>query len=170
MANLSYTVGNWSIVSREVDTITVPKSMSVTDLDYAHDYSVAASSAGRSELLNISGSSLEPVERFRYTDITVDNIFHGIDVPDSARLCPKKGRGVLVETIFFLEATNGVSGETLMFPLRFQTKVESITHNVVAKPAIDWALARHIGACLQTGSTDGSLLLAAFRGDTDPTK
>jgi hypothetical protein len=170
MANLNYTVGNWTIVSKEVDTISTAKNLAVPDLDYAHDYSVASQAAGRTELLNTSGTGLEPVEKFAYTLGSVDNIFHGLDVPDSAKSCPKKGKAAIVGATFFLEATNSVSGETWSFPLRIQVKVESITHNVVAKQALDWAIARAVAALLQTGSTDASLVLAMFRGDTDPTK
>jgi hypothetical protein len=170
MANLNYVVGNWTVVSKEVDTISTAKPLTVVDIDYAHDYSVASQTAGRTDLLNTSGTSLDPVERFVYQNVSVDNIFHGMPVPDSAKNCPKKGRGVIIEHMFLLEATNSVSGETLVFPLRLRTQCETITLNVVTKAALDWALPRHIGGILETGSTDSTLIMDAFRGDTDPTK
>jgi hypothetical protein len=170
MANLNYTVGNWTVVSNEVDTISVPKNLATPDIDWAHDYSVAAQAAGRTELLNISGTTLDPVEKVRITQIKVDNIFHGLDVPDASKLLTRKGSGVILESIFFLEATNGVSGESLVIPYRIQTRHETIPATFITKSAVDWAQARHFGQMLKTGLVDSSLILAAFRGDTDPTK
>jgi hypothetical protein len=170
MAQLSYTVGDWTVVSREVDTISSAKNISVPDLDYPVDYSVSADTPGKVELMNVSGTTLEPVERLKYACSVVPNIYHGLDTLDSEKLPTPKGKRPFVESLYLLSATNSVNGASVTVPLRYQTSCESSTMNLVTKQALTWGLYRHIAALLDTGSVDATLLVRLFRGDLDPTK
>lgn len=168
--SLNYTVGNWTVVSNEVDSISTTKSLALPDLDYAHDYSVVTDSSSESRLLNTSGTSLEPVEKLRYGRERVSDIYRTLNTLKANQLPSPVGARVLAESIEILSASNGVSGAELEFPIRIWTCVESSTHNVVTGQALLWALKRHIATLFTTGAVDSDMLVRLFRGDLDPTK
>jgi hypothetical protein len=170
MAQLSYTVGDWTVVSREVDTISTAKNISVPDLDYPVDFSVSSDVPGKVELMNVSGTSLEPVERLKYARSVVPNIYHGLDTLDAEKLAAVKGVRPFIESLFLLSASNSVTGQTVVVPQRWQTSVETTTMNLMTAQALLWGMLRHFSALMGTGSVDASLLVRLFRGDLDPTK
>jgi hypothetical protein len=170
MAQLNYTVGDWTVTSREVDTISNPKTMSVPDLDYERDFSVSSQTPGKVELMNVSGTTLEPVERLKYARSVVPNVYHGLDTLDAMKLPSTSGARPFVESLFLFDASNSATGAQFVVPQRWQTSCESTTMNVITAEALIWGLRRHISALLGTGSVDASLLVRLFRGDLDPTK
>lgn len=168
--SLNYTVGNWTIVSNEVDTISAPKSLAIPDLDFAHDFSVVTDSASEARLLNTSGTALEPVEKLRYAKEKVNDIYRTVDTLKANQLPSPVGARVLAESTEILSATNSVSGQELNIPIRVWTVVESSTHNTITGQALLWALARHFAAMFGTGEVNSNMLVRLFRGDLDPTK
>lgn len=170
MAQLHYTVGDWTVESREVDSISTAKSTSVPDLDYQRDFSVSSQVPGKVELMNVSGTSLEPVERLKYARSVVPNVYRGLDTLDAMKLPSTVGARPFVESLFLFNATNSVTGAQVTIPQRWQTSVESSTMNIVTAQALLWGLCRHMSALMGTGSVDASLLVRLFRGDLDPTK
>lgn len=170
MAQLSYTIGNWAVASHEVDTIAQPKSISVADLDYAHDFSVVTDTTSESLLLNTSGTSLEPVEKLRYAKERVNNIYRNLDTLKAAQLPSPIGARVLAEDTILLSLTNSVSGEELVAPVRVWTCIESSTASMITGDALLWALLRHVGQLFQSGAADNSMLVSLFRGDLNPTR
>lgn len=170
MAQLSYTVGDWTVVSREVDTISTAKNLSIPDLDYPVDFSVSSETPGKVELMNVSGTTLEPVERLKYARSVVPNVYHGLDTLDASKIPSPKGVRPFVESLFLLSATNSATGADYVVPMRFQTSCETTTMNLMTSQALLWGLLRHFAAMFGTGSVDASLLVRLFRGDLDPTK
>jgi hypothetical protein len=168
--SLSYTVGNWTVASHEVDTISTTKNIAVPDLDYAHDFSVAESGDSETKLLNVSGAALEPCERLRYAKERVADIYRYTPTLKTAQLPSPVGARVLAESTEILSAANSVSGADLNIPIRVWTCIESSTHNAVTGAALLWALKRHIASLLATGAVDEGQLVKLFRGDLDPTK
>lgn len=168
--SLSYTVGNWSVASHEVDTITTPKSLSIPDLDFAVDYSVASDKGSDTSITNVTGTALEPVEKLRYAKEKVNDVYRTVDTLKANQLPSPVGARVLAEATEIISATNTVSGAELEIPIRVWTCIESSTHNAVTGAALLWALKRHVAQLFETGSVDESLLVELFRGDLDPTK
>lgn len=168
--SLNYNVGNWTVVSNEVDTISAPKSLAIPDLDFAHDFSVVNDSASEARLLNTSGTALEPVEKLRYAKETVNDIYRTIGTLKANQLPSPKGARVLAESTELLSATNSVSGAELVVPVRVWTVIESSTHNTVTGEALLWALKRHIAQLFGTGEVNENMIVRLFRGDLDPTK
>jgi hypothetical protein len=168
--SLNYNVGNWTVVSNEVDTISAPKSLAIPDLDFAHDYSVVTDSASEARLLNTSGTALEPVEKLRYAKETVNDIYRTIGTLKANQLPSPKGARVLAESTELLSATNSVSGQELVVPVRVWTVIESSTHNTVTGEALLWSLKRHIAQLFGTGEVNENMIVRLFRGDLDPTK
>lgn len=168
MAQLSYTTGNWAVASHEVDTIASPKNVAVVDFDYAHDFSVISATSSEARLMNTSGTSLEPVEKLRYAKERVADIYRNSDVPRSAQLTSPVGTRVLAENIELITAANTVSGEEKVIPIRVWTCIESSTAQMVTGDALWWAITRHIGTLLGTGTTDVTQILNLFRGDLNP--
>lgn len=168
--SLSYSVGSWTIVSHEVDTISTPKSLAVPDLDYSHDFSVSSEAANEVRLLNTSGTTLEPVERLRYAREKVSDIYRNTDTLRVNQLPSPIGVRILAENTEILSAANSVSGAELVFPIRVWTCIESSTHNVVTGEALLWALTRHIAQLFTTGAVSQDQLVRLFRGDLDPTR
>jgi hypothetical protein len=168
--SLNYSVGNWTVASNEVDSISTTKSLALPDLDFSHDFSVVAGTSSESRLLNTSGTSLEPVEKLRYGRERVADIYRTIGTLKANQLPSPVGARVLAESTEILSASNSVSGAELEFPIRVWTCVESSTHNVVTGTALLWALKRHIASMFLTGQVDDEMLIRLFRGDLDPTK
>lgn len=165
---ISYTVGNWSVASHEVDTITNTKNIAVPDLDYQHDFSVVSDSGSETRLVNTSGTTLETVERLRYAKERVNDIYRNLDTLKVSQLPSPVGARVLAESLEVLSASNAVSGADIEFPIRVWTCIESSTHNVVTGAALLWALKRHVAAMFATGAVDETMLTALFRGDLNP--
>lgn len=166
--SMTYTVGNWSVASHDVDTITTPKNVAVPDLDYQHDYSVKTEGSNQTILLSTSGSSLEPSEQLRYSREKVNDIYRNSDILKANQLPSPTGARVLAESIMRWSASNSVSGAELEYPTRVWTVIESSTHNAVTGAALLYALKRHIAQLFQTGVVDEQMLIALFRGDTNP--
>jgi hypothetical protein len=168
---INYSVGNWTVASHEVDTISSTKQLALPDLDYAHDFSVVSeSSQDGVRLQNTSGTALESVERLRYSKERVADIYRNFATLKTAQLPSPVGARVLAESAEILTADNSVSGAELEIPIRVWTCIESSTHNAVTGEALLWALKRHIAALFSTGSVDADQLVKLFRGDLDPTK
>jgi gamma-glutamyl phosphate reductase len=168
---MQYTVGNWTIDSHEVDTIAQTKNLAVVDLDYVHDFSVSPDGTSQDvRLINTSGTALEPVEKLRYAKERVADIYRNASISKVAQLPSPVGTRVLAENQELLSATNSVSGQELTVPIRIWTCIESSTHNVITGDALLWALKRHIGMLLGTGSVSSEQIIKLFRGDLDPTK
>lgn len=167
--SLSYTVGNWSVASHEVDTITTPKNLSIPDLDYAVDYSVASEKGNDTSITNTTGTALEPVEKLRYAKEKVNDIYRNTNTLKAAQLPSPIGARVLAEATEIISATNTVSGAEMEIPIRVWTCIESSTHNAVTGQALLWALKRHVAQLFQTGAVDEALLVELFRGDLNPT-
>lgn len=170
MSNLNYTVGDWTVASHEVDTISTPKTVAIPDLDFAHDFSVSAETAKGTTLLNTSGTSLNPVEQLRYFRNPVNDVYRQTQIPAAMQLPIKSGANVSAESLFVLSLANSVSGQELNVPIRLWTVLETIPHQAITDTALAWALARHISAMYETGKVDAALLVKLFRGDTDPTR
>jgi hypothetical protein len=170
MSQLNYTVGNWTVASHEVDTISATKTVAIPDLDFAHDFSVSAETAKGTDLLNTSGTALEPVERLRYFVDKVADIYRTTDVAAAAKLPSSAGKRISAENTEVLSLANSVSGAELDVPIRIWTCVESSTHQAITGTALLWALLRHFSALFDTGSTSDNMLVKLFRGDTDPTR
>lgn len=170
MSNLNYTVGNWTVASHEVDTISTAKTVAIPDLDFAHDFSVSSESAKGTDLLNTSGTALEPVERLRYFRDKIADVYRQTDINVAAKLPSAAGVRVSAENTEILSLANSVSGAELNVPIRIWTCVESSTHQAITGQALLWALLRHFSALFATGATSDTMLVKLFRGDTDPTK
>lgn len=165
---MSYTVGNWTVVSHDVDTISDTKNIAVPDLDYQHDFTVKTDSANATILLNTSGTALEPSEQLRYSRERVNDIYRNTQILKANQLPSPSGARILAEDTMRFSATNSVSGAELEAPIRVWTCIESSTHNVITGDALLYALKRHIAQLFQTGAVDADMLIQLFRGDTNP--
>jgi hypothetical protein len=168
--SLSYIIGNWTVESRETDSISTTKNLALPDLDYAHDYSVASASGNEVRIHNTTGGTLESVERLRYAKEKVNDIYRNTETLKANQLPSPIGARVLAESLPILGATNAVSGAEVEIPIRVWTCIESSTHNAVTGDALLWALKRHIAQLFATGAVTADQLVQLFRGDLDPTK
>jgi hypothetical protein len=168
--SLNYTVGDWTVKSNEVDSISTPKTLSLPDLSYSADYSVASSSGKETRIINTTGATLEPVEKLRYAKERVADIYRTVDTLKANQLPSTIGTRVLGESIEILSADNSVSGAGYEIPIRTWTVMESSTHNAITGDALLWALLRHVAALFPTGSVTSAQLIKLFRGDLDPTQ
>lgn len=168
--SLNYTVGDWTIVSNETDTISTPKTLSIPDMDFAHDFSVVGESAKEAQLINTSGATLEPVERLKFGRDKVNDIYRSLDVLKPNQLPSPVGIRLLAENTEMLTASNSTTGAELTVPIRVWTCIETSTHNTVTGQALLWALLRHVGTLFKTGTVTDAMLISMARGDLDPTK
>lgn len=167
--SLSYTTGNWTVESHEVDSISGTKNVAVPDLSYATDYSVTSNTGSEVRLMNTSGTALEPVERLRYGKDRVADIYRNLDTLKVSQLPSPVGIRLLAESTFILSATNSVTGQELEVPIRVWTCIETSTHNAITGEALEYATKRHIASLFATGSVDATMLTRMARGDLNPT-
>jgi hypothetical protein len=167
----SYSIGNWTVASQVQDTISTPKSLPIPDLSYATDFTVTKRGNGEVHLANTTGSGLEPVEYLRYGRSRIADVYatSGLDVPQSMKLKAREGIRDLHEIRYLLKATNSVSGEEVLIPIRGWVVLELPTADFVTPQAITDLLTRVVSATTATGSVDGTLVTNVARGDLDPT-
>jgi hypothetical protein len=168
MGSLSYTIGNWTVASNESDTISTPKTLTIPDLDYASDFSLSQDKGKEAIILNVTGGTLEPVERLRYAKEKVNDIYRTTETLKSNQLPSPIGARILAESLEIVKATNSINAAEYDIPLRVWTCVESSTHNAVTGAALLWALKRHFAAMFGTGVVTEDMLIALFRGDLNP--
>lgn len=166
-----YVVGNWTVSELTTDTITTAKNVSVPDIDWAHDYVIQKDSNGTECILaNVTGDTLVAPEVVRVVRNSIDDIYKNIkvDVPNTARLPARKGVRTLVELNRVYQATNSVSGEEYLIPVRGWTALEMPTASLITSDAVDDLLKREIGVLFDTGVTTPSLEVGIARGDLNP--
>jgi len=163
-----YTVGNWTVDQLTADSISDPKSLTLVDLDYAHDYSVASRDAAEVRLANKTGAGITPVEQLRYGRQKVKDVYNQFDVQSGQRMNVTEGVRTLAEVKTLLKATNSVSGQEILIPLRGWICLEVPTADFVTPVALELLLKRTVAASLATGSVNGDLAVAMARGDLDP--
>lgn len=165
---MSYTIGNWSVESLTTDSITTPKSLSIVDLSYAADYTVTEKSPSEVRLANVTGGSLISPEQLRYGRSRVANVYNNTDVPETMMCNVRSGVRTLHEVKYLLKATNSVSGQELLLPMRGWMCLEVPTVDFITPSALEDLVKRTVAAAFATGSTDGSLVTDVARGDLDP--
>jgi hypothetical protein len=165
---MAHVIGNWSVDKPTADSITTPKSLEVPDLSYATDFSVTTRQNGEVRLANTTGSGILPMETLRYGRSTVANIYNGVEVAEAMKSKIKQGVRTLCEIRYFLKASNTVSGEEILLPLRGWVCLEVPTVDFISGEEIDALLKRTVSASLKTGSVNGALVTDVARGDLDP--
>lgn len=165
---MQYTTGNWTVESLTIDTITTPKSVSMTDLDFANDFAESASSDSEAILKNTTGSSFVSPEKIRYAKARIANVYSGTDIPTLQMFANKTGIRTLAEVSFNLKATNSVSGEEVLLPLRGWTCLAIPDCDIVTDDAVEYLLKRTQSVCYDTGSTDEGREVKLARGILSP--
>jgi hypothetical protein len=168
---MSYTIGNWTVEPLTTDSISTAKALSLVDLSYAADYTVTERGTAEVRLANTTGAGLAPVEQLRYGRTRVKDVYasNGLDVPASQKCNVRDGIRTLHECKYLLKATNSVSGEELLLPMRGWICLEAPTVDFISSAALFDLFKRTVGAALATGKTDGTLVTDVARGDLDPT-
>jgi hypothetical protein len=167
---MSYTIGNWTVEPLTSDSISTAKALSLVDLDYATDYTVTERGTAEVRLANTTGAGLAPVEQLRYGRTRVKDIYaSSMDVPAGQKCNSKEGIRSLHEIRYLLKATNGVSGQELLLPMRGWICLEVPTVDFISASALTDLFKRTVSAALATGKTDGTLVADVARGDLDPT-
>lgn len=166
---MSYTTGNWTVAPLTSDTISNPKSLSIPDLDYAVDYTTASRGTDEATLANVTAPGLQPAEVLRYGRSRVADVYNGASIPASQRCNVREGVRTLHEVRYNLKATNSVSGEELLLPMRGWICLQAPTVDFITSGALTDLVKRTIAAAFATGAVDGSLVTDVARGDLDPT-
>jgi hypothetical protein len=166
---MSYVIGNWTVESLTADSISTPKSLSITDLSYATDYTATEKGPNEVKLANTTGGSLVSPEQLRYARSRVSNIYANVDVPETMKCNVRTGVRTLHEVKYLMKATNSVSGQEILLPLRGWICLEVPTVDFITPAAIESLLKRTVATAFATGSVDGALVTDVARGDLDPT-
>lgn len=166
---MSYTTGNWTVAPLTSDTISTPKSPSIPDLDYAVDYTVTGRGTNEVSLVNTTAPGLMPQEQLRYGRTRVADVYSDTDIPASQRCNVRSGFRTLQEVRYNLKATNSVSGEELLLPMRGWICLQVPSVDFITAGALGDLLKRTISAAFGTGEVAGSQAVRVAQGDLDPT-
>jgi hypothetical protein len=164
---MNYTVGDWTVESTMVDSISDPKTLQVDDLSWSSDYS-ASEKANETILINTTGSSIVAPEQIRIGRTRISDIYSNTDVPAPYRSPIKNGYRTVNEVTLFLTATNSVSGEELVIPVKAWLCMQVPVSQLITTDLLAFLRNRVLSATTKTGSVDGSLLLSEMRGDSNP--
>lgn len=167
-APLSYTSGNWTIASQVTDSDTTGKTLTITDLTYATDYAKIEDTATEAKLANITGSALDTMETIRYAKSDVKNVYTGTTVGASNQMPVKTGVRSLTEVNCLIKATNSVSGEEYLVPLRAWTCIQVPTASFISDKALEYVLGRLFGATFNNDVTTISREEEVARGSLLP--
>lgn len=166
---MNYTIGNWTVESMTTDSISTAKTPSIVDLDYTNDFSLISEKPTEVRLANLTGASLSPVEDIRYARQKVDDIYYlDPSIDPGNRANAKSGTSLLTELTFQLKATNTVSGEEILLPMRGRVVLVAPTVGFIGPNALKYLLLRTMSAAFGTGEVLGTQVVNMARGDLDP--
>lgn len=165
---LSYTAGNWHVVALVDDTVDTGKTLTIPDLDYAHDYVKVQDTAEEAKLANVTSSALGAVETIRFAKSDVKNVYANTTIGASNQMPAKNGIRTLVEVNTTVSATNTVSGEEYMIPVRAWTCVQIPSASFISSDVLQYVVGRAIGAMFDTSSVTIDRIENVARGSLLP--
>lgn len=165
---LNYTTGHWTVKSQVTDTIATAKTLSISDLDYAHDYARTEDEPDEAKVANITSATLKPAEVLRFARTDIKNVYANSDVPSTSQVEAKGGVRTLVEADVQLSAVNSVSGAELTVPVRAWVCVQVPTASFVSSAVMEYTLGRALAGLFSTGSTSISREEDILRGSLLP--
>lgn len=165
---LNYTAGNWNVVDLVTDTISTAKTLTITDLDFVHDYVKTQDTAEEAKLANITSNALGTAETIRYAKSDVKNVYTNTTVGSSNQMPVKTGIRTLVEVSTLVQATNSVSGEEYLIPVRAWTCVQVPSASFISDDVLEYALGRAISAMFNTGEATINRVEEVARGSLLP--
>lgn len=166
--SLSYTVGDWTVVSQVTDSISTAKNFSIPDLDYGSDFSVSSNGVSEAVLTNVTGASLQSPESIRYARTPIADVYTNSDIPTSQRHAVKAGVRTLCEVKFNLLATNSTSGAEVFMPIKGWVCLQVPTANLITGTAVTYALQRAVASAFNTGVVTNTREVEVARGDLIP--
>lgn len=165
---MNYSYGDWDVKTLTVDTITTPKTLTFTDLDYAHDYAVKSTDASEGKLVNVTGSALYTPEELRFAKTNVSNIYRNTEVQTLYQADVKTGVRTLSEVKLLMKATNNVSGKETLLPLKGWMCLEIPMADVITNEAVDYLRNRVVSVTTDTGSVNSAREQEIARGALMP--
>lgn len=165
---LDYTAGNWKVTSLVTDSIATPKSLSLTDLDYVHDFVKTEDEPEQAKMSNITSASLKSAETLRFAKTDVKNVYANMDIPLSSQMEAKAGIRTLVEADVRLKAVNTVSGTEIVVPARAWVCIQVPTASFVSSRVMEYAAGRALSAMFSTGGVTIAREEAIARGSLLP--
>lgn len=165
---LNYTSGHWTVTSLTTDTVTTGKSLTIPDLSYATDYAKTTDEPAEAILANLTSTALGTMETIRYAKSDVKNVYTNTSVGASNQMPAKTGIRTLAEANVLIQATNNVSGEEYLVPIRAWTCVQIPTASFISDAVLGYAMGRALGAMFDTGLATTSREEAVARGSLVP--
>jgi hypothetical protein len=170
---MEYTIGNWTIEPQTHDSISNAKNLPIPDLSFSTDYTVAKDGSEEVILINKTGDSLKPVEMIRYTrrrvaDVYKSGLSANLDTCGASRANCTEGVSAYAELAYVLKATNSVSGEEVVLPMRGSIAFTVPTVDFVSPAALEALVKRSIATMFTTGAVDGTMATNIARGDLNP--
>lgn len=175
---MSTSIGNWTISTLYKDTISNPKSLSIPDLDYAHDFSGRVKLKGRTPsanadeqyYVNNTGESITSPEQTVYGRQPIANVYNNLDVDATAQLPQKGGHRVYCTDYVLYSAVNSVSGAEVMVPLRGTFSIDVPDASLVTQSIVEDFQKRLVSHMFGTSQVNGDMVAKMLRGDIDPTR
>jgi hypothetical protein len=164
--------GNWSIDNGVVDTITTPKTISIPDFDWTHDFGKAirplkSKDAGIT-VANTTGASLQPNERVRFERRSIANVYTDTLVPLVQQLDVKQGLTAYCEVEHTYPATNSVNGDVVYLPIKGTFSLRVPADGMVTEDFVEGAFLRVLGALFDTGDSGADRIIEVLRGQLAP--
>jgi hypothetical protein len=160
------------------DTISEPKTLSIPDLDYAHDFSERTKMKGRTPganadekyFVNNTGTSITAPEQVVYGRQPLANIYSNLEIDLTEQLAQKGGHRVYATVYTLWHATNTVSGAEAVVPFRMTLSFDNPDASLVTQQIVEEVFKRGVSHLFATGEVSGNMLAKMLRGDLDPTK
>lgn len=124
--SLPYVQGNWTFSSLHNDSVATPKSISVTDVRPADEYTASSTAPQNTEelrgdqvmyYLDNTGAGLQPVGYISLSRQALRNVYQNTDIPQASRLPVTGGHRLVKQLRMRYQALNSVSGLEYVIPL-----------------------------------------------------
>lgn len=165
---MEYTTGNWSITSLTLDTDPTSKNIAVPNLTYSSDFKRTKDEPKDAAMTNITSGGVISAEEVQYGRSLIPNIYTGLGIDANAQLAHKGAVQAMNKIIFYVRATNSVSGQEVMIPNIFYLVGRVSTSPIVTGDLVDYGLKRCIANAFATGKTDESRMMELFKGSLLP--
>lgn len=179
--SLPFTNGAWTFSPLHEDSVTTPKSVSVTDVDVPAEFTASLAPTNPSSKTDLdqvmyysdqTGDGMQPVGHMALGRKAVRNVYSSADIGASEQLPQKGGMRVYLNLVEYFKAVNSVSGAEYIFPVSGSLSIVIPTWSALPEDVLI-NFYNHLDGVARTDGTATQpipAIVAALRGDVDMTR
>lgn len=172
---LNYTVGDWTVNQKTIDTPTTlypnaTKTITVANMNWSKDYSTKSEDVGECDVINVTGTTLTSDAICRCCYKEVKDVYNNTNLVPS-KLANRAGVQVMVSLEELFSSKNSKTGEEGDLPVVGWLCLRLPTHPSSTTALLQGAMERILGALFATDdATNETLISNIIRQKLNPTE